>query len=198
MRRIAWAIAAIFAGCTPQETPRETKPVESVEAAEPKDPSPPPSTAARIETNAPSMTAKPSRYKLPKLDPCALVTSAEVKAAVGFIGERQHATTSDDPDACTWSEPGKSAIIVKTSTLQEFDEAKHVVGTAKKPLALKDIGDAAFYTALSSKSLQGGSVIVRKGEAAASVQVLLMGSRMDAANAKKRSIALAKIVATKL
>jgi hypothetical protein len=40
--------------------------------------------------------------------------------------------------------------------------------------------------------------MVRKGEAAASVQVLLMGSRLTGANAKKRSIALAKLVAAKL
>jgi hypothetical protein len=114
------------------------------------------------------------------------------------VGARKLATTSDDREACTWEEPGKSAIIVKLISLQDYDEGKHIASTRKRPETVPGLGDAAFYTAISSKTLQGGVVMVRKGEAAASVQVLLMGSRLTGANAKKRSIALAKLVAAKL
>ena len=168
------AFAAVVAGCTPHDESHATKPVESTPDPKPfsATPTTTASTTARTEPATPPEPVTTPRYRPPSANACALVSADDVKAAVGFVGPRKLATTSDDREACTWEESGKSAIIVKLISPEAYDEGKQLTTARKKPQALAGVGEAAFYTAISSKSLQGGVVILRQGNAAASVQVL--------------------------
>lgn len=127
------------------------------------------------------------------VDPCSLLTTAEVSAALGATAGPGKAVT---PKYCQWTAPGKDGgsekVAVTISDAQRFAMAKTPVNSpsiTKTPVS--GVGDEAVFGTTAGRA---ASMTVKKGDNYFAVS--LMGVPMGSAQAV--ATALAKDVAAKL
>jgi hypothetical protein len=129
----------------------------------------------------------------PPADPCALLTAAQVSAALGVtVGEGKALASS----LCQWTAPGKNGrsqgVAVTIGNAQKFAMAKTPVDAPSiKKTPVSGIGDEAVF---GTSGVQAASINVKKGDVYFAVN--LVGVPIDKAQAVVT--ALAKDVLAKL
>jgi len=124
-------------------------------------------------------------------DPCALLTAAQVSAALGgTVGNGKSLASA----VCHWSQEGKAGdpllkLDVTVITPEHFTRLKTVtIGTVTSASGL---GDEAFYSTLT----QGHTVIttlnIRKGATAVVIRVSGGAKSADEYQAKEKAVAVA-------
>jgi hypothetical protein len=117
-----------------------------------------------------SAWAAPSRAQ--GRDACALLTTAQVTAALGTAVEAGVPLVASNPTSCGWAPPGgphidAKKVMIQLSTLKSFDAAKKpMAGIEKTPLS--GVGDDAIYITTPGF---GTGLNVRKGNSAFQVRV---------------------------
>lgn len=113
--------------------------------------------SAAVEAGSPHDAAAPH-------DACALLTQAQVSAALGIAVDPGRRPVAEDPLFCNWRESGKPVgpgrnVMVNILNAQEFEKAKKLVpGNPKTPEP--GIGDEAYFYGAGNFA---ASLIVRKG-----------------------------------
>lgn len=131
-------------------------------------------------------------------NPCDMIDAGELQTATGIVATGQ-SSKSGNASVCTWSDPGGAIAIVQIyPTVSSYETSRIAFeslygGSAENT---EGLGDAAFYIGGMTASLPTATVSVRKGELAASIQVMGMGQ--DQGTLKDRALALTRTVADKL
>jgi hypothetical protein len=124
------------------------------------------------------------------VDPCSLLTVAQVSAALGAnVGAGKPIYT----DGCSWhGTSSQSAVTIKFETLTRFSELKSRIHPGIPHTPLAGVGDDAFYLSLGTTT---SNLTVKKGNQAFVVRVYGVPDQ-----AKQRDIekAIAKAVVAKL
>jgi hypothetical protein len=103
---------------------------------------------------------------------CALLTTAQVTAALGTAVEAGVPLVASNPTSCGWAPPGgpnidAKKVTVQLSTLKSFEASKKPMsGIEKTPLS--GVGDDAIYVTTPGF---GTGLNVRKGNSAFQVRV---------------------------
>jgi len=122
-------------------------------------------------------------------DACALLTAAQVSAALGTTVEAGKPLVASNPKSCGWAPPGGPKIdgrkvIVQLSTPKSFDASKTPMnGIEKTPLT--GVGDDAIYITTPGF---GTGLNVRKGNSA--FQVRVGGFKPDKEKEIEKTLAL--------
>lgn len=124
-------------------------------------------------------------------DPCALLTPAQVSAALGGTVGSGRALTAG---VCQWAQQGKAGdpllkLDVNVITPEHFSRLKTV--TAGTVTSVSGLGDEAFYSTL----IQGRTVLttlnVRKGATAVVIRVSGGTKSAEEYQAKEKAVAVA-------
>jgi hypothetical protein len=122
----------------------------------------------------------------PPIDPCTLLTSAQVSSALGVtVGASDRMV----PTLCQWAETGKSPVAAKklTVTLQDpraFANAKMPVGRGITKTPVSGVGDDA----VSGTSPAGTTLTVKKGDTVFVIHV--WGFPIDETKTMEKTFAL--------
>jgi hypothetical protein len=138
-------------------------------------------------TNPPPV-GRSARHRAPG-DACALLTQAEVSAALGIQVTAGQRLIPSDPRICGWSPPGGPSIdgkklLVTLMTERQFNLGKTpMTGIAKTPVS--GIGDDAYYVTAGGL---GTALSVKKGSFY--VQIKVGGFPTDVLKDKEKTLAL--------
>jgi hypothetical protein len=132
----------------------------------------------------------------PPSDPCALLTTAQVSAALGAPvgGGKSLATT-----VCQWLQQGKPGdellkLDVTLVTIARFTRLKTVtLGTVTN---VGGLGDEAFYSTFKTTNTTLTTLNVKKGDAAVVIQV--SGGKKPAEEYQTKEKAVAQVLVPKL
>jgi hypothetical protein len=123
-------------------------------------------------------------------DACALLTQAQVSAALGIPTEA--GSPIFKPTACQWMGKGKFATLTITqpragkSPVEQFDAGKKgMVGVTAEPVG--GVGDDAYYVYFSGTTRAGLGLVVKKGSATFEVRVY--GFDLDKAKPVAKTLA---------
>ncbi len=124
------------------------------------------------------------------IDACALITQAEVSAALGVTVAAGKHEVEPDPNQCIWIEAGKdmgtgklAALALETPLRFKFETAP-MKGMKLEPLP--GVGDAAVY--IIGTGVFPPALSVKKGESA--FQVRVQGFPNDQIKAMEKALAL--------
>jgi len=122
----------------------------------------------------------------PPADACALLTAAQVSAALGVTAGEGKAVV---PSLCQWTAPGKDRgserVAVTIGNAQKFAYAKTPVNSPSiKKIPVSGIGDEAVFGTTAG---QAASINVKKGDIYFAVS--LMGVPLDKAQAVATTLA---------
>jgi hypothetical protein len=122
----------------------------------------------------------------PPADACALLTAAQVSAALGVTAGEGKAVV---PSLCQWTAPGKDRgserVAVTIGNAQKFAYAKVPVNSPSiKKIPVSGVGDEAVFGTTAG---QAASINVKKGDVYFAVS--LMGVPLDKAQAVATTLA---------
>jgi len=122
----------------------------------------------------------------PPADACALLTAAQVSAALGVTAGEGKAVV---PSLCQWTAPGKDRgserVAVTIGNAQKFAYAKTPVNSPSiKKIPVSGVGDEAVFGTTAG---QAASINVKKGDVYFAVS--LMGVPLDKAQAVATTLA---------
>ncbi len=122
----------------------------------------------------------------PPADACALLTAAQVSAALGVTAGEGKAVV---PSLCQWTAPGKDRgserVAVTIGNAQKFAYAKTPVNSPSiKKIPVSGVGDEAVFGTTAG---QAASINVKKGDIYFAVS--LMGVPLDKAQAVATTLA---------
>ncbi|MBN1425719.1 DUF3558 family protein [Candidatus Fermentibacteria bacterium] len=156
-----------------------------------------PRPAAESAPRAAAPAAPPETLQTPRT-PCEMINAQELLAATGITAPGE-SSRSGNASVCTWSDPtGAIAIVQLYPTAVSYESSRTAFESlyGGKSENVDGLGDAAFYIGGMTASLPTATISVRKGELAASIQVL--GAGQDPGTLKDRALALTRTVTGKL
>jgi hypothetical protein len=184
-RHLSWRVAALLtvsvigAGCGSAPTGGFLSPAAAPAAA-----------AASTSPAAPAPVASQSAASA--MDPCTLLTQAEVSAALGVVAGQ--GTTAADPRQCTWlpaaaGPPGQQASVTinAATALSQLCAATSTGGSTP----VQGVGDAACFAGIGGTGL-ATYLAAQKGAQIFTVSVVLAtGTPIPTIEATEKTLALA-------
>jgi hypothetical protein len=129
----------------------------------------------------------------PPADPCALLTPAQVSAALGgTVGAGKRIAGA----VCQWAQSGKAGdtllkLDVDVVTVDRYNRMKSVTAGTVTPVA--GLGDDAYYSTLKTGTLTLTTLNVRKGDAAVTIRVSGGTKPAEEYQAKEKAVAQALV-----
>ncbi|MCU0610436.1 MAG: DUF3558 family protein [Candidatus Eisenbacteria bacterium] len=157
-----------------------------------------PATDAQPAPQSSADRPAPAAVSAAPTNPCTLISPEEAQAATGIAAEGS-SSTSGGAAVCSWIDAtGKSAVVQIFPTASGYEVSRRAFESFYDATAeiVSGLGDEACYITGKTASVPTATFCVRKGSAAASVQVMTMGQ--DAAALKDQALALTRTLVAKL